>query len=49
MLNCKSAHSIFYQEKMCSEMVFQAYLGQFDGVVAIVLNTMFDGVVAMVT
>ena len=36
MLNCKSAHLIFCQEKLCSEMVFHAYLRQFDGVVAMV-------------
>ena len=36
MLNCKSAHSIFCQAKICSEMKFQAYLRQFDGVVVMV-------------
>ena len=36
MLNCKSAHLIFCEENICSEMVFHAYLRQFDGVVAMV-------------
>ena len=36
VLNCKSAHLIFCQEKFCSETVFHEYLRQFDGVVAMV-------------
>ena len=36
VLNCKYSHLIFCHEKICSEMVFQVYSRQFDGVVAMV-------------
>ena len=36
VLNCKYVHLIFCHKKFCSENVFQVYVRQFDGVVAVV-------------